>query len=74
MSRALPATRRFPVLPVISIALMVGVAVLVFAFILSRVEDEQHRGGPLRNAAPIRMLSSCCSCGRSIRSRRSSRV
>ena len=52
MSRALPATRRFPVLPVISIALMIGVAVLVLAFVLSRVEDEQHRGGPLRNAAP----------------------
>ena len=52
MSRALPATRRFPVLPVISIALMVGVAVLVLAFVLSRVEDEQHRGGPLRNGSP----------------------
>ena len=47
---AAPCTRRFPVLPVISIALVIGVAVLVIAFVLSRVEDEQHRGGPLRNA------------------------
>ena len=53
MSRALPATRRFPILPVISIALMVGVAVLVLAFVLSRLEDEQHRGGPLRNGSPL---------------------
>ena len=45
-------TRRFPVLPVISVALVIGVAVVVIAFILSRVEDEQHRGGPLRNDAP----------------------
>ena len=45
-------TRRFPVLPVISGALVIGVAVLVIAFILSRVEDEQHRGGPLRNPSP----------------------
>jgi outer membrane protein assembly factor BamB len=45
-------TRRFPVLPVISTALVIGAAVLVVAFILSRVEDEQHRGGPLRNPTP----------------------
>src|SRR5918996_2916320 len=38
-------TRRFPVLPVISSA-------LVIAFILSRVEEEQHRDGPLRNPSP----------------------
>jgi outer membrane protein assembly factor BamB len=37
---------------VISVALMVGVAVLILVFVLSRIEDEQHRGGPLRNAAP----------------------
>ena len=52
MSRALPPTRRFPILPVISVALMVAVAVLILVFVLSRIEDEQHRGGPLRNAAP----------------------
>jgi outer membrane protein assembly factor BamB len=45
-------TRRFPVLPVISGAVVIGVAVLVVAFILSRVEDEQHRGGPLRDPTP----------------------
>jgi outer membrane protein assembly factor BamB len=45
-------TRRLPVLPVISAALVVGTAILVIAFILSRVEDEQHRGGPLRNPTP----------------------
>ena len=32
---------------------MVGVAVLVVAFILSRVEDEEHRGEPLRDPTPI---------------------
>jgi outer membrane protein assembly factor BamB len=52
VSRILPETRRFPVLPVISIALMIGAGVLVLAFILSRVEDEQHRGGPLRGSPP----------------------
>ena len=41
---AAPVTRRFPVLPVISIALVIVVAVLVIAFVLSQVEDEQHRG------------------------------
>jgi outer membrane protein assembly factor BamB len=46
------AARRFPVLPVISGALVIGAAVLVIALILSRVEDEQHRGGPLRNPNP----------------------
>jgi outer membrane protein assembly factor BamB len=49
---ARPLTRRFPVLPVISSALVVGVAIVVVAFVLSRVEDEQHRGGPLRNPNP----------------------
>lgn len=48
-----PVTRRFPVLPVISGALVIGAAVLVVAFVLSRVEDEQHRGGPLRNPTPL---------------------
>ena len=50
-SHAAPVTRRFPILPVLSTALLVVAAVLVIAFVLSRVEDEQHRGGPLRNAA-----------------------
>src|ERR687895_2325617 len=50
---AAPITPRFPVLPVISGALVIGLAVLVVAFVLSRVEDEQHRGGPLRNPAPL---------------------
>jgi outer membrane protein assembly factor BamB len=45
-------TRRFPVLPVISGALVIGVAVLMIGFILSRVEEEQHRGDPLRNPTP----------------------
>jgi outer membrane protein assembly factor BamB len=53
MARARPRTQRFPVLPVLSSALVVGVAVLVVAFILSRVEDEQHRGEPLRDPTPI---------------------
>ena len=53
MARATPRTRRFPVLPVLSSALVVGVAVLVVAFILSRVEDEEHRGEPLRDPTPI---------------------
>src|SRR5688500_982095 len=48
-----PMTRRFPVLPVISGALVIAAAVLVVAFVLSRVEDEQHRGGPLRNPTPL---------------------
>src|SRR5918994_7066267 len=50
--RSAHLTRRFPALPVISGALVIGVAILVVAFILSRVEDEQHRGGPLRNPTP----------------------
>jgi outer membrane protein assembly factor BamB len=50
--RSAHLTRRFPALPVISGALVIGVAILVVAFILSRVEDEQHRGGPLRDPAP----------------------
>ena len=45
-------TRRFPVLPIISGAIVIGVAVLVLAFVLSRVEDEEHRGGPLRSDTP----------------------
>ncbi len=45
-------TRRFPVLPIVSGALVIGVAVLLIAFILSQVEDEQHRSGPLRNDRP----------------------
>jgi outer membrane protein assembly factor BamB len=31
---------------------VIGVAVLVLAFVLSRVEDEEHRGGPLRSDTP----------------------
>ena len=53
VSPGTPVTRRFPVLPVISGALLIGAAVLVLAFVLSRVEDEQHRGGPLRNPTPL---------------------
>ena len=45
-------TKRFPVLPIVSGALVIGVAVLLIAFLLSRIEDEQHRGGPLRNDRP----------------------
>ena len=50
----LPArmTRRLPVLPVVSGALVIGVAVLVVAVVLSRIEEPQHRGGPLRNPTP----------------------
>ena len=44
--------RRFPVLPVVSSALVVVVAVLIAAVVLSRVEEAQHRGGPLMNPAP----------------------
>jgi outer membrane protein assembly factor BamB len=53
MASAAPVTRRFPVLPVISTAVMVGVALVILAFVLSRVEDEQHRGGPLRNPVAL---------------------
>jgi hypothetical protein len=55
MAHARPSasvTRRFPILPVVSGALVIGVALLVVALILSRVEDEQHRGVPLRNTSP----------------------
>jgi len=45
-------TRRFPVLPIFSGALVIGVALLVLALVLSRVEDEEHRGGPLRSDTP----------------------
>jgi outer membrane protein assembly factor BamB len=53
VSSGTPVTRRFPVLPLISGALVIGAAVLVVAFVLSRVEDEQHRGEPLRNPTPL---------------------
>ena len=46
------ARRRFPVLPVVSSALIVVFAALVAAVALSRVEETQHRGGPLMNPAP----------------------
>jgi hypothetical protein len=46
-------TRRLPILPLISIALVIGVATVVVAAILSTIEEEQHRGGPLRNPTPI---------------------
>jgi outer membrane protein assembly factor BamB len=49
MAGPTPPTRRFPILPVISSALVIGVAVLVIAFVFARAEDEQHRGEPLRN-------------------------
>ena len=55
MAHARPSpsvTRRFPILPVVSGALVIGVAVLVLALVLSRVEDEQRRGRPLRNPSP----------------------
>jgi hypothetical protein len=55
MAHARPSarpTRHFPILPVLSSAIVVGIAILVVALILSRVEDEQHRGGPLRNPSP----------------------
>ena len=45
--------RRFPILPVVSSALVILVAVLVAAVVLSRVEEAQHRGGPLRNPSPV---------------------
>jgi outer membrane protein assembly factor BamB len=38
---------------VISSALVIGVSILVVALILASVEDEQHRGGPLRNPTPV---------------------
>jgi outer membrane protein assembly factor BamB len=44
--------RRFPVLPIVSSALLIVVAVVVAAVVLSRVEEAQHRGGPLRNPSP----------------------
>ena len=47
-----PVTRRFPVLPIISGAIVIGVGVLALAFVLSRVEEEEHRGGPLRSDTP----------------------
>jgi len=44
--------RRFPVLPILSSALLIVVAVVVVAVVLSRVEEAQHRGAPLRNPSP----------------------
>jgi outer membrane protein assembly factor BamB len=44
--------RRFPVLPIVSSALVIVVAVVVAAVVLSRAEEAQHRGGPLRNPSP----------------------
>jgi outer membrane protein assembly factor BamB len=44
--------RRFPILPIVSSALVILVAVLVAAVVLSQVEEAQHRGGPLRNPSP----------------------
>jgi outer membrane protein assembly factor BamB len=44
--------RRFPVLPIVSSALVIVVAVVVVAVVLSRVEETQHRGGPLRDPSP----------------------
>jgi outer membrane protein assembly factor BamB len=52
MVRSARLTRRLPVLPILSGAVVVGVAVLVLALLLSRVEETQHRGGPLRNPQP----------------------
>ena len=52
MGQAARVRRRFPVLPVVSSALVVVFAVLIAALVLSRVEEAQHRGGPLRNPAP----------------------
>ncbi len=53
MARAAELRRRFPILPLVSSALVIVVAVLVVAFVLATVEDEQHRGGPLRNPTPL---------------------
>ena len=45
-------TRRFPILPVISIALVIATAIVGVAIAFAFVEEEQHRGGPLRNPTP----------------------
>jgi outer membrane protein assembly factor BamB len=45
--------RRFPILPVVSSATVIVVAVLLFALVLSRVEEAQHRGGPLQNPSQV---------------------
>jgi outer membrane protein assembly factor BamB len=54
VGQAARVRRRFPVLPVVSSALVVVFAVLIAAVVLSRVEEAQHRGGPLMNPAPPR--------------------
>ena len=52
MAHAAP-TRRLPILPVISIALVIGVAIVAVGSLLATIEEKQHRGGPLRNPTPI---------------------
>ncbi len=52
MSRSARPLRRLPVLPILSGAAVVGVAIAVVAVLLSRVEEAQHRGGPLANPQP----------------------
>src|SRR5215211_539584 len=47
------ARRRFLVLPVISSALVIVVVIVVAAVVLSQLEEDQHRGGPLRNPEPL---------------------
>lgn len=54
MARPARVARRLPVLPVVSSALVVSVVVLVAAIVISRLEEPQHRGGPLRNPTPPR--------------------
>ena len=47
------APRRFPVLPIVSIALVVAVILVVGVVVISRIPETQHRGGPLRNPFPL---------------------
>jgi outer membrane protein assembly factor BamB len=52
MARPARVTRRLPVLPVVSTALVLGAVVLIVALVLSTFEEPQHRGGPLRDTTP----------------------
>ncbi|HEX6398993.1 MAG TPA: PQQ-binding-like beta-propeller repeat protein [Actinomycetota bacterium] len=53
MARPARAPRRFPVLPVVSSALVIGVAVLAATLVVSQLEESEHRGQALRDPTPL---------------------
>jgi outer membrane protein assembly factor BamB len=52
MAARVRAIGRLPVLPAVSIALVLGVVLLVTAVVVSLIEEPEHRGGPLRDPTP----------------------